>query len=156
MFVCLFKPHLNQKHAASVFLIPFLLIGPVMLLCLGSPLTPSLPHHVQFLGWKMHAHVHKQYIFPSCNKSPSILHFDGNPFTCVMWKRKRKCLRISNFTYLLVVLKWHDGSERVNEYIRVYITQCSFCERPDAVSLKLWPCGPVKKKIKKNKKNQWD
>ena len=30
-----------------------------------------------------------------------------------MRKRKEKCLRMSDFTLLLVVFKWHPGSERV-------------------------------------------
>ena len=30
-----------------------------------------------------------------------------------MWKRQRKCLRISNLTLSLVVLKWHHSSKRV-------------------------------------------
>ena len=45
-------------------------------------LTPSLPHHVKFPGWKVHAFTCKQYIFWSYNKSLNIVHLDENPFTC--------------------------------------------------------------------------
>ena len=45
------------------------------------------------------------------------MHFDENPFTCQCKKEKKekrkKGLRVSNFALLLVVYKWHAGSERV-------------------------------------------
>ena len=56
----------------------------------------------------------KQYTFWSYNKSIFyIVRFDGNPFMPLQ-KGKQKDVRISNFTLLLAVFKWHHGSERVN------------------------------------------
>ena len=39
--------------------------------------------------------------------------FDENPFTCRCEKRRQKGLRVSNVALLLVVFKWHHGSEGV-------------------------------------------
>ena len=48
----------------------------------GFPLNPSLPHPVQFTGWKMHARAFKQYIFLSYNTSTfNAMRFDENPLT---------------------------------------------------------------------------
>jgi len=41
------------------------------------------------------------------------MHFDENPFKCQCKKRRDKGLRISCFALLLVVFKWHHGSEGV-------------------------------------------
>ena len=69
-------------------------------------LTPSLPQPVKFLGWKMDGRT-----------APSGPNFDAvrfgeNAFTCQA-KRKRKGLTVSHFVLLLVIFKWHQGSEGV-------------------------------------------
>ena len=78
-------------------------------------LTPSLPQSVKFPGWKMHGRACKECIFWSCNTSASnAVHFDENPFTCQV-KRRQKGSRVSNFALLLVIFKWHHGSEGVKK-----------------------------------------
>ena len=50
--------------------------------------------------------------------------FDGNPFM-PMRKGKQKDLRISNFTLLLAIFKWHS-SERVNDLLWL-VWMCDTC-----------------------------
>ena len=82
-------------------------------------LTLSLPQSVKFPAWKMYGRTSKQYIFRSCNTSTfNAMCFDENSFPCQSKKKerkkKKKCLRVSNFAHLIVVFKWHHGSEGVN------------------------------------------
>ena len=78
-------------------------------------LTPSLPQSVKFPGWKMHGRACKECIFQSYSTSASnAVHFDENPFTYQV-KRRQKGSRVSNFALLLVVFKWHHGSEGVKK-----------------------------------------
>ena len=109
---------------------------------LWMALTPSLPQPVKFLGWKVHTythtyththarthtHIHRQthaytlYTGVSANSiffHPIILLFSMlYVFMKILlhanMKKKTKRLKISNFTLLLVVFKWHQSSERVN------------------------------------------
>ena len=81
-------------------------------------LTSSVTQPVKFLGWKKHTHTCRQYIFQSCNNSTLNTHFEY----CVLMKilshtnakKKTKTFRITNFTLLLDISKWHHGNERVN------------------------------------------
>ena len=61
----------------------------------------------------MYGHTSKQYVFRSCNTSTfNTMHLDENPLTCQCKKRRQKSLKVSNFTLLWIVFKWH-GSEVV-------------------------------------------
>ena len=80
-----------------------------------SPLTPSLPQHVKFTAWKMHARTCRQYIFRAYNTSTfnAIFFFPENLFTSRC--EKEKGLKVSNLAILLVVFKLHHGSGGVND-----------------------------------------
>ena len=75
-------------------------------------LTPPLPQHVKFMGWKVHTGTQKQYISWSYNYF-QWCGFWSKSFHMFMWKTQ-KGLKILNFLLLLVVFKWHCGSEGVN------------------------------------------
>ena len=80
-------------------------------------LTASLPQPVKFMGWKVHVHACKHYIFWSCNIYLQCYAFWRNSLQIPMpkkKKKKKKGWRVWDFTLLLVVFKWHHGSERVN------------------------------------------
>ena len=67
----------------------------------------------------MHIHTCKQCIFQSYNSSTiSAMHFDENRFTCQR-ENKEKGLWVSNFTRLLVVFKWHPGSEGITVTLHI-------------------------------------
>ena len=85
--------------------------------------------------------AYKRYMFRSSKLCIfSIMYFDENPFTCQCENRKQKSLRVSNFTLLLVVLKWH-GSEGVNVAL---------------VILLVWTCcGTAMAKVKKGSKLEY-
>ena len=79
-------------------------------------LTLSLPHPLTFPGWKVYAQNLQNSIFTGAvTNLPSVLCILMKSILMLMWKRKQKGLRISNFTLLilLVIEKWY-GSERVN------------------------------------------
>ena len=82
-------------------------------------LTPSLPKTVTFPGWKMHRRSCKQYIFRSYNNLLSMFTFWWKSFHNAVRKRKQKGLRVSNFTLLLAIFKWH-GSERVKKNKKIH------------------------------------
>ena len=79
-------------------------------------LTPP----AKFPGWKVHGRPCKQCIFPSCNiylcvwlslvKDCTSL---WKSFPMPVSKGKQRGLRVSNLALLLVVFKWHHGSEGV-------------------------------------------
>ena len=81
--------------------------------CWSYDLTPSLPQPVKFLGWKMHRHACKQYILRSYNIYFQCCVFGWKSFHIPVWKRREKQLRFSNIVLLIVVFKWHHGSEGV-------------------------------------------
>ena len=63
----------------------------------------------------MHGHACKQYIFWSYNIYFQCLVFSWLSFhMLVQKKKKKKDLGVWNFALLLVVFKWHHGSEGVN------------------------------------------
>ena len=78
-------------------------------------LTPSLPQPVKCLGWRMHGRTCKQAIFWSCNIYFRCYAFWWKSFHLPVWKIRQKGLRVSNFTLLWVVFKWHHGSEGVKQ-----------------------------------------
>ena len=86
----------------------------VWLVLLFTELTRSPRQSVKFSRWKLHSHLLKEYIFPSCNKPLSILFLLMQVHSLVNAEKKTNVKRISNFTLLLVVFKWHPGIERVN------------------------------------------
>ena len=53
-------------------------------------LTPSLPHPVKFLGWKMHGWACKQCIFQSYNNYFQCYAFWWKPFPMQVWKGRQK------------------------------------------------------------------
>ena len=78
-------------------------------------LTSSLPKPVQFSGWKMHGCACKQCIFSPVTHLLSMLcAFWWRAFYMPVWKSRQKGLSVSNIALLLVVFKWHHGSEGVN------------------------------------------
>ena len=99
--------------------------------------TPSLPQPVQFLGWKMHGHACKPYIFRSYNiyfifSGPiisifSAMCFNENPLVCQCKKRKQKDLRVWDLALLWVIFKWHHGSEGVNPEAGLWTRGHVFC-----------------------------
>jgi len=64
----------------------------------------------------MHGYTCKLCIFRSCNKSAfNAIRFDFlKILSNASAKRRQKVLRVSNFSPLLVVFKWHHDSEGVN------------------------------------------
>ena len=62
----------------------------------------------------MHGRSCKQYIFWSCNTLLPVLRVLMKILSHATWKRKQKSWRVSNFALLIVVFKWHHGSEGVN------------------------------------------
>ena len=65
----------------------------------------------------------------------------GSPFTCQCEKENRKALRVSNLALLLVVFKWHHGSEGVkpgvkirNKYLNVLVTGLLFLQPSRVIS----------------------
>jgi len=78
-----------------------------------GPLTPSLPLHVKFAGWKMQRRACKQYIFRSYDASNfNAVRLDENPFTC-QCEKKTKRLKGFKFSISSAVFRWHHGSEGV-------------------------------------------
>ena len=75
-------------------------------------LTPSLPQHVRFPGWKIHEGSCKQRIFSPVNTCLQCYAFWWKSFYIIMpvRKRRQKSWRVSNFALLFVVLKWHHGT----------------------------------------------
>ena len=57
----------------------------------------------------------KVYFWGSITNIISILCVSIKILSHIIAKKKTKKLKDSNFALLLVVLKWHDGSERVNK-----------------------------------------
>ena len=84
-------------------------------------LTPSLIQPVKFLGWRMHRHACKQYIFQSHNICFQWYALWWWALHMPMQKRRERGLWVSNFALSWVVCKWHHGSEGVN----VFITRAS-------------------------------
>ena len=60
----------------------------------------------------MHGRACKQYIFYF-----QCYVFQSKSFHVTVRKRRQKQFRVSNFALLLVVFKWHHGSEGVNTWI---------------------------------------
>ena len=89
----------------------------------------------------MHGRACAQTMFQSCNTATfNAIRFDENAFTCQCEKKrkKRRCLRVSNFILLLVVFKIHHGSEGVKPYKQIRFS--SFDRRKLS-------CLPLQKKI---------
>ena len=81
---------------------------------LRQTLTPLLPQPVKCPGCKMHARTYNQYIFQSYNNLLSMLCVLMKICSHAGVKKKTKRLMAFNFgTFLLVVFKWHHGSEAV-------------------------------------------
>ena len=60
----------------------------------------------------------QEFIFRSYRPSTfNAVRFDQNPFTLLVQKRRQKGLRVSNLALLMVVFKWHHGSEGVNQLV---------------------------------------
>ena len=87
----------------------------------SSCLTPSLPWPVKFSGWKMHGHTCKQYIFHSYNIYFQCCVFQWKSFHMTVWKIRQKQFRVSDFALLLVIFKWHHGSEGVNSWKPTFV-----------------------------------
>ena len=64
-------------------------------------------------AWKLHRCTYKQYIFHSYNICFQCYVFGWKSFHVTVWKIRQKQLRVSNFAFLLVISKWHLGSEGV-------------------------------------------
>ena len=76
-------------------------------------LTPSLPQPVKFQGWMTFGRACRQYTFRSYNICFQLYAFWWRAFHMPVWKRRQKGSRVWNFAFLLVVFKWHHGSEGV-------------------------------------------
>ena len=71
----------------------------------------------------MHRRVCKQYIFHSYNIYFQWYVFWWKSFYMTEQKIRQKQLRVSDFALLLVIFKWHHGSEGVKDpvvHVRVW------------------------------------
>ena len=87
-----------------------------------SSLTPSLPQAVTFPGWKMHGRACREYFSGPAAHLFSILCVLMKTLSHANVKRRQKCLKVSDFALLLVVFKWHHGSEGVNSVAWLRLT----------------------------------
>ena len=69
----------------------------------------------------MHRRSCKQYIFWSIQTSK---HFDDSLITYQWEKEDKKALRVSDLTFLLVIVKWCHGSEGVQAILNGHFCPC--------------------------------
>ena len=65
---------------------------------------------------KVHRHPCKLYFQPLYRIYFQCYAFSWKSFHVPVHKRQQKGIRVSNFTLLLVISKWHHGSEGVNNF----------------------------------------
>ena len=95
-----------------------------------TSLTPSLPQPVKFPGWKMHERACKLYIFRSYNTYFQCCVSIKKSFHMPVRKRRQKELRVYIFALLLLVFKWHHGSEGVNVCRNVALAEATTRSNP--------------------------
>ena len=81
-----------------------------------TTLTPSLPQPVKFPGSKIHGRACKQCISSPITHLLWMLYVSMKILSRDSAKNKTETVTFSNFALLLVVVKWHHGSEGVNVY----------------------------------------
>ena len=89
-------------------------------------LTPSLAQRVKFPGWKMHARPFKQFTCRSYSTSTFSACVLMKILSQAGAKKKAKSFKVSNLVLLLVVFKWHPGSDGVNAVCGYIFNSSSF------------------------------
>ena len=145
--------------------------------CHTIPSTPSLPQPVNVPGWKIHGSACKEYISGPIASTFNVLHFYDYSSTCQCNnnnnnnknRRRRKGLRVWNFALLLVVFKWHHGSEGVKHshcgihskltkhlqeffgWLVLGISSC-YCRKERQINIDPWGkyCARVRKTTRKS------